>query len=98
MTMTVAESRRPTNVSLREDLVARAKEFDLNISRIAKEALDRAIRAAAGDRWLTENRSAIEIHNAWIERRGLPLRPGWPEQWRVSTSTATGSGRTSPSC
>lgn len=78
--MIIAESRRrPTNVSLREDLVARAKELDLNISRIAEEALDLAVRAAAGERWLAENRSAIETHNAWIERNGLPLRPAWLE-------------------
>lgn len=77
--MTVSERRRPTNVSLREDLVARAKELDLNISRVAEEALDNAVRAAAGQRWLKENRGAIEAHNAWIERSGLPLRPPWLE-------------------
>ena len=63
--------RRPTNVSLREDLVAAARDLDLNISRIAEEALDSAVRNAAAQRWLEENRAAVEDYNARVERRGL---------------------------
>ena len=63
--------RRPTNVSLREDLVAAAKDLDLNISRIAEEALASAVRKTAAERWLEENRAAVEEYNARVERRGL---------------------------
>lgn len=69
--------RRPTNLSLREDLVARAKELDLNVSRIAESALAEAVRRAEAERWLVENAPSIDAHNAWIERHGLPLRPPW---------------------
>lgn len=76
--MTLGESRRrATNVSLRKDLAARAKGLDLNFSRIAEEAQDQAVRAAAGERWLAENRDTIEMQNAWIERHDPPLRPVW---------------------
>lgn len=69
--------RRPTNLSLREDLVVAAKELDLNISRIAEEALGEAVRRAEAERWLAESAPAIDAHNAWIGRHGLPLRPSW---------------------
>lgn len=63
--------RRPTNVSLREDLVQAAREMEINISQVAEAALAEAVRRAAAERWLAENREAIEAYNDRVDRQGL---------------------------
>lgn len=74
---TVELKRRPTNVSLREDLVQAAREMEINISQVAEAALTEAVRKAAAERWLAENREAIENFNKWVETNGMPLKPAW---------------------
>lgn len=63
--------RRPTNLSLREDLVQAAREMEINISQVAEAALTLAVRKAAAERWLAENREAIEAYNDRVDRQGL---------------------------
>lgn len=63
--------RVPTNVSLRADLVARAKELRLNISGLAEAAIEQAIKVAEHKAWLAENEEAFEAYNARIKKHGL---------------------------
>ncbi len=65
--------KRATNVSLREDLLAEARELGVNVSTAAEIGLARAIATEREARWLRENRQAIESANAYVERHGLPL-------------------------
>ena len=71
-----AARKRPTNVTVREDLVRRAKELDLNLSGLLEEAIERAIRDAERSRWLEENRGAIRAANE-LEKHGL-----FSDDWR----------------
>lgn len=71
--------RRPANLSIREDVMRAAKELGVNASQVAEQALTEAVRKAAAERWLAENREAIDEHNSWVEANGLPLRPVWME-------------------
>lgn len=71
--------RRPANLSIREDVMRAAKELGVNASQVAEQALAEAVRKAAAERWLAENRGAIAEHNSWVEANGLPLRPIWME-------------------
>jgi antitoxin CcdA len=64
---------RPTNVSLRALLVDEAKELGVNISLAAERGLEKAVKQARADRWLEENRRALESSNEWMEANGLPL-------------------------
>lgn len=64
---------RPTNVSLRALLVDEAKELGVNISLAADRGLEEAVKQARADRWLEENRRALESSNEWMEANGLPL-------------------------
>lgn len=80
MSATVAEKkvrRRPVNLTVREDLVAAAKELGINASQAAEQGLDAAVRTAREQAWLKENAEAIEAYNRWIEENGLPLKPLW---------------------
>jgi antitoxin CcdA len=61
----------PTNLSLRPELVERAKQLGLNISELVDAALARAIAEAEGRRWAEENREAIDEYNALVAKRGV---------------------------
>lgn len=68
--------RRParkaaTNLSLRIDLVQRAKALGLNLSEVVESALQEAIRKEEQARWLAENEKAIEYYNSVVEKYGL---------------------------
>jgi antitoxin CcdA len=65
-----------TNVSLRRDLVQRAKTHDINLSRVLEGALEDAIKAHERAAWLAENRDAIETYNTRVAKRGV-FSEGW---------------------
>ena len=69
----VQASRRPTNVSISESLLAEARALEVNISRAAESGLMQAIAERRAALWLNENRGALESSNAYVENRGLPL-------------------------
>lgn len=65
--------RKSTNLSLDAQLVAEAKELDINISRVAEESIASAVAEERKRLWKIENRVAIEAWNDYVERNGLPL-------------------------
>jgi antitoxin CcdA len=65
--------RRATNVSLDNSLLEEAKELGINISRACERGLADQIAELRRQRWLDENRDAIESSNAFAETHGLPL-------------------------
>lgn len=69
--------RRPLNVSVREDLIEAAKGFELNTSRAAEAGIAEAVKRAREAAWREQNRTAIEAHNARVDKRGPLLRPAW---------------------
>jgi antitoxin CcdA len=78
--MRMQQSSRPTraprkaaNVSLPEDLVAAAKELNVNMSQACEQGLRQAVSKARSERWIEENMAAIESSNAYVEKHGLPL-------------------------
>lgn len=73
LTKTPKTQRKATNLSLDQAVIAEAKELELNISRIAEEAITEAVRAEKNRRWKEENREAMESSNEWVRKNGLPL-------------------------
>jgi len=63
--------KAPTNLSLRVDLVGRAKALRLNLSEVVENALEKAIVDAEQARWLEDNELAIQQYNAFVEKHGL---------------------------
>ncbi len=59
------------NVTVRGDLIERARKAGLNISSVVEESLTERLRKAEGELWLTENAEAIAYHKARVEREGL---------------------------
>lgn len=66
-------TRKPTNVSLPSDLLDRAKELDVNISRASERGLREEVHEAEARVWAAEHAGFIAEMNARIERDGLPL-------------------------
>jgi antitoxin CcdA len=65
-----------TNLSVRADLVRRAKAMRLNLSDLFERALERAVSDRQAEAWLAENREAIRDYNAQVEKRGV-FSDGW---------------------
>jgi antitoxin CcdA len=59
-----------TNVSIRPDLVARAKELGLNLSGLLESAVEQAIRDAERKAWLAEAEPAMDAYNKWAAKHG----------------------------
>ena len=72
-----ARGKVPTNLSLRSDLVRRAKALGLNLSDVVENALEAAIRDAERRAWLETNEGAIADYNALVEKRGV-----FSDDWR----------------
>lgn len=66
----VSAPKRPTNVTVNSDLLRRARELDVNLSQTLESALVAEVVRCARERWLAENRVAIEAYNDDIERNG----------------------------
>ena len=66
-------TRKPTNVSLPTDLLERARELDVNVSRASERGLREEVQAAEARLWAEKNADFIAEMNARIERDGLPL-------------------------
>jgi len=69
--------RKPLNISVREDLIEAAKGFNLNTSKAAEAGIAEAVRRAQEAAWIEQNRTAIEAHNARVEKQGPLLKPAW---------------------
>ena len=63
----------PTSVSLDAALVSEAKQLGVSISQASNCGLEAAVKRARAERWLAENRAALDSYNDWVEANGLPL-------------------------
>ena len=65
--------KKPTNVSINQQLLAEARALEVNISRAAEAGLAHAIADRRAELWLAENRAALDSSNTYFEKHGLPL-------------------------
>lgn len=70
--------KRPVNLSLDADLVARAKALDVNLSQILEQQLVEIVRRAEETAWRRENAEAIDAYNRRVEQDGV-----FGEEWRT---------------
>ena len=62
--------KRATNVSVRSDLLAAAREAGLNLSATLERALTEELAGVRRKQWREENREAIAAYNEYIEENG----------------------------
>ena len=62
--------KRPANLSINADLLAKARALDINLSATLEQALAEALRQHQREQWLAENQAAIEAYNQQVEAHG----------------------------
>jgi antitoxin CcdA len=68
----VADSpRKAVNLSVDAQLLAKAREFGINLSATLEQALIESVKQELGRRWLEENAEAINAYNQHVERHGV---------------------------
>jgi len=63
--------KKPTNLSINSNLLAKARDLDINLSSTLERALESEVRQNARERWLKENKQALENCNELAEEYGL---------------------------
>lgn len=66
-----AATKKPVNLSLRADLLAKAKRAKINLSAVLNRAVSRELAQLEQRRWLEENKEAFNAYNDRIEKHGL---------------------------
>lgn len=64
-------TKRATNVSVRSDLLAAAREAGVNLSATLERALVEELAEAKRKKWRKENRDAIATYNEYVEKHGM---------------------------
>lgn len=62
--------KKPTNVSINSDLLAKAKRLNINLSATLEHALAEQLRTKQRAAWLRENADAINAYNEFVETNG----------------------------
>lgn len=55
-------------------MVAEARALGINISQASSQGLESAVAQARAERWLEENKAALEAWNKFVDEHDLPLR------------------------
>jgi antitoxin CcdA len=62
--------KKPTNVSINNELLLKAKQLKINLSATLEAALIEAVNAKQRELWKQENQAAIKAYNQMIESHG----------------------------
>ncbi|MDY0137090.1 MAG: type II toxin-antitoxin system CcdA family antitoxin [Thiomicrospira sp.] len=63
--------KKPTNVSLNAELLAKAKSLKINLSATLEQALIAKLQEHERQQWQQENADRIQAYNQHLEQNGL---------------------------
>ena len=63
--------KRPANLSINADLLAKARDLKINLSATLEQALVEVLRQRQREQWLAENHAAIDAYNQQVEAQGV---------------------------
>jgi antitoxin CcdA len=69
--------KRAVNVTVDEHVLADAKRFRLNLSKVLEDELRKRVTEEKTRRWQEEHKDAVDGHNRFIEKHGI-----WSEKYR----------------
>ena len=78
MKRSAAALKKPTNVTIRSDLLEQARAMKINLSQEFEQHLEHVVRKRQGEQWLRENREAIQVYSRFFEEHGL-----WSDEYRT---------------
>ncbi|WDE09126.1 type II toxin-antitoxin system CcdA family antitoxin [Thalassomonas viridans] len=62
--------KKATNLSLNSDLLKKAKALNINLSATLEQALKEKLKNIEAQKWLKENKNAINAYNDFVEENG----------------------------
>ncbi len=62
--------KRPTNLSLNSDLLAKTRALNINLSATLEQALQQKLVEVEVRKWAEENKQAIASYNNFVEEHG----------------------------
>ncbi len=74
----ISAPKRPTNVSVNEDLLAKARDLGVNLSQTLEDGLKVRVAEERRRRWLEDNKAAFAACNDHFEKYGL-----WSDGFRM---------------
>ena len=63
--------KQPANLSIRSDLLRRARECNINLSQTLEDKLENILKEQDRQTWLEENCEAIDAANRFVVEHGL---------------------------
>ncbi|MBB3059953.1 type II toxin-antitoxin system CcdA family antitoxin [Microbulbifer rhizosphaerae] len=63
--------KKPTNLSLNQELLTEAKRLKINLSATLEKALAAEVKTRQEQEWLKKNRESLEACNDFVEKHGL---------------------------
>ena len=63
--------KQPTNLSIRSDLLQKARARKINLSQALERSLEKILQEQDRQAWLEENREAIASANRFVAEHGL---------------------------
>lgn len=65
-----AAPKKSANLSINSDLLLKTRALNINLSATLELALKEELAKRASEKWVTENRAAIESYNTFVEQNG----------------------------
>ena len=62
--------KKAANLSVDRELLERARDLKLNLSKVFEAGLNEAVRQRHREAWLLRNRAALDAYNKHIEKDG----------------------------
>lgn len=62
--------KKPTNLSINSDLLAKTRALNINLSATLEQALRDELARAEGTKWAKANKAAIKAYNTFVEENG----------------------------
>jgi antitoxin CcdA len=62
--------KKPTNLSLNSDLVAKTRALNINLSATLEQALKHELALAEASKWSKKNKTAIKAYNSFVDENG----------------------------
>lgn len=63
--------KQSANLSIRSDLLKKARARKINLSKTLEESLEEILKKQDLQAWVEENRKAMEASNRFVDKHGL---------------------------
>lgn len=63
--------KKPANLSVNSQLLAEAKQLNINLSATFERALEAEVKARRSAKWLEENKEGLQALNDFVDEHGM---------------------------